>query len=284
MTLPAARALDATLAHGALEGWFLLAGKAVSLELRGGEESWPLFAPHASPPPKRSGSAGALSLRLRVHPGPPPRFDHLAVQARGDGFLCEGDGLRGEVGPSAATLDVYGGEPALLAALRLCIAVALAADGGLLLHGACVELGGRALAFLGASGAGKTTLSRRLAQAGARPISDEVTAVRGPLVYGHPFPRRLGDGCAPPGGLPLDALGFLAQAPAGQGPARRRLSPREAARALLERVFLPVRSPALLGPVLAAVSRLAESVPAWALTLPDDARAAGCALSLAGGG
>ena len=284
MTQPAARSLDAPQVRGALEGWFLLAGKAVSLELRGGEACWPLFAPHAAQPPARSGSADALSLRLRVHPGPPPRFDHLMVQARGDGFFCEGDGLRGEVGPAAATLDVYGGEPALLAALRLCIAVALAADGGLLLHGACVEVEGRALGFLGASGAGKTTLSRRLALAGARPISDEVTAARGPVVFGHPFPRRLGDGCTPARGLPLDALGFLAHAPAGEAPSRRRLSEREAARALLERVFLPVRSPALLGPVLSAVSQLAESVPAWALTLPDDARAAACALSLSGGG
>ena len=284
MTPLAARPLPAEPAGGARGASLLLAGLPVALELHGGEAPWALFAPHLAPPPPRSGREPELSLRLRVHPGPPPRFDHLVVEARGDGFFCEGDGLRGEVGPDDATLDVYGGEPALLAALRLCVAVALAARGGLLLHGACAEVGGRALCFPGASGAGKTTLSRRLALGGARPISDEVTAVRGAAVFGHPFPRRLGDGCTPVRGLRLEGLGFLAHAAAGAGPARRRLSPREAARALLDRVFLPVRTSSLLEPVLAAVSELAASVPAWALSLPDDARAAACALTLAGGG
>src|SRR5207253_5304511 len=107
--------------------------------------------------------------------------------------------------------------------------------GGLLLHGACVERNGAAHAFLGESGAGKTTLARAL---GARVISDEVTCVRSGRVYGHPFTSRLGDGTAPDHGLPLASITFLSQASRTR---RESLSRAEAARRILKRVFLPFK-------------------------------------------
>jgi hypothetical protein len=126
-------------------------------------------------------------------------------------------------------------------------------------------------------------------------ISDEVTAVLVPVVdlvtdsvtesapratvHGHPFPRRLGDGLAGPG-LPLGALGFLSHAPAGAAPSATPLSPAAVARALLARVFLPVRSPALVAAALASCERLAAAAPGFALALSDDDRAAECVLSL----
>ena len=275
----------------ALRGRYSLAGLTVLLELRGGEEAWARLAPHQLRAPEAEATAGAPAgasdevptALLRAFPGPAPKFEHLTIETRGQGFVCEGDGLRGEISASHADLDVYGGEPALLAALRLCCSIWLATRGGLLLHGACIEPapGGRALSLLGPSGVGKTTVSRRLQAAGARVISDEVTAVRGARLFGHPLARRLGDGLTGSAGLPLAALGFLSQSAPGAEPSVRPLSQREAARALLLRVFLPALTPALLAGALGTCERLAATVPAFAVSIPDDARAVRCALSLA---
>jgi hypothetical protein len=264
----------------------LLAGLPVDLALDGCAESFAALEQHRDRHPS---AQPPFSLELRAHPGLPPKLDHLSVVQRGEALHCDGDGLRGEVAASAASLDVFGGPPALFAALRLCAALWLAPRGGLLLHGACVEpaAGGWALALLGQSGAGKSTVSRRLALLGARVISDEVTAVRlssghgaAARVHGHPFPRRFGDGLAPPEGLPLAALGFLSQAAPGAVCAARAVTPAAAARALLARVFLPVRSPALVAAALDSCERLAQAAPAFALSLTDDDRAAACALGL----
>ena len=61
--------------------------------------------------------------------------------------------------------------------LRIVHTLALAPQGGLLLHAASVVRRGRALVFAGASGAGKTTLSR-LAPNGTAVLTDEVSYVR----------------------------------------------------------------------------------------------------------
>lgn len=45
------------------------------------------------------------------------------------------------------------------------------------LHGSAVAIGGRAVGFLGASGAGKSTMGLLLARAGAQPISDDTLPV-----------------------------------------------------------------------------------------------------------
>ena len=270
-----------------------LAGLPVALALDGCPESFAALELHR----ERDLTEPAFSLSLRAFPGLPPKLDHVAFEQRGEALFCDGDGLRGEVAASWASLEVFGGEPALFAALRLCCALWLAPRGGLLLHGACVEPapGGRALALLGQSGAGKSTVSRRLGQGGARVISDEVTAVRVPAsgdlrgggpgavarVHGHPFPRRLGDGLAPPGGLPLCALGFLSHAPAGHASEATALAPAAAARALLSRVFLPVRSPALVAAALDSCERLGAATPAFAISLSNDGQAAECVLAAA---
>lgn len=54
------------------------------------------------------------------------------------------------------------------------MAHALAADGHGSLHASAVETGGRAIAFIGPSGRGKTTLAALLCGAGARSVSDDV--------------------------------------------------------------------------------------------------------------
>jgi hypothetical protein len=57
------------------------------------------------------------------------------------------------------------------------LAHALAADGLLALHASAVELGGRALAIVGPSGTGKSTLAALLCAAGARLVADDVLRV-----------------------------------------------------------------------------------------------------------
>jgi hypothetical protein len=57
------------------------------------------------------------------------------------------------------------------------IAKLLALDGYCVLHASAVELDGRAIAFIGSSGAGKTTLAAMCANAGARIVTDDVLRV-----------------------------------------------------------------------------------------------------------
>jgi hypothetical protein len=57
------------------------------------------------------------------------------------------------------------------------LAVALALKGCCVLHGSAVEVGGRALAFVGASGMGKTTVAAMFCVAGARLVTDDVLRV-----------------------------------------------------------------------------------------------------------
>jgi hypothetical protein len=72
------------------------------------------------------------------------------------------------------------------------LATALQLAGVPLLHGCAVEVGGRAIVVLGASGAGKSTVAAALVAAGHALLSDDVAAVEpgtAPLV--HPGAARL---------------------------------------------------------------------------------------------
>ncbi len=61
--------------------------------------------------------------------------------------------------------------------LRIVVAYALLARGGVLVHAAGVADGDRARVFFGVSGAGKTTLSRLARAAGQRILSDDMVAL-----------------------------------------------------------------------------------------------------------
>ena len=98
--------------------------------------------------------------------------------------------------------------------IRIVHTLALASEGGLLLHAASAIRNGSAFLFPGRSGAGKTTLSR-FAPADVCLLSDEVSYVRRSgdtfVAWGTPFTGELGT----PGAnrsAPLKALCFLRQA------------------------------------------------------------------------
>ena len=155
--------------------------------------------------------------------------------------------------------------------LRIVHTLALAPEGGLLLHAASVVHDGRALVFAGASGAGKTTLSR-LAPEGTAVLTDEVSYVRregnGYVAHGTPFAGELArpgeNACAP-----LAAVYLLHHADETKVES---VSPAEAARAILSNVLFFAEDPALVKSVFAAAIELAGRVPVRRLGFVPDGR------------
>lgn len=100
---------------------------------------------------------------------------------------------------------------------RVLTAYRLLEQGGVLVHGAAVAQGGRAVLALGRSGAGKTTFSRQALERGADVLSDDLNALRrtaaGTVVEKLPFTGDLGDSSAPAGPFPLAALLRLEKSP-----------------------------------------------------------------------
>lgn len=178
--------------------------------------------------------------------------------------------------------------------------LALSHRGRLVLHGSAVVIDGRAVAFVGPGGAGKSTLTASLAAGGAAVLADDalVTGADGaaatihasypalrlwpdaaagvgggaaPPVAGYTEKRRLGRG---------EGLAFVADAApiarlyvVGPRAARRpridALSKREAVMALLTHSYVLDTSAAeRLGEQLNAACRLVDAVPVRALTYP----------------
>jgi hypothetical protein len=104
------------------------------------------------------------------------------------GVLTVRDGRRIELTP----LSGVSARTVRLTLLGPAMAALLHQRGFLLLHASVVEMGGRAIAFLGESGSGKSTLAAALHSRGHRLVADDVAAVRlgstGPEVYAA-FPQ-----------------------------------------------------------------------------------------------
>jgi len=236
----------------------VLALAGLRIELHGAEPPWLL-------PFRRSGR-GELQLRLAVRDAPAPAELGGPLVAASMGAV-RGDGLRGFIGARCAELEVFGG--ALLPALRLVVAAWGAPRGIVLLHGACVVHRGAAHAWLGPSGAGKTTLSR-LALAhlpGAAIVSDEVAAVGSGRAFAHPFHGAIEGARLADEGVPLASIAFLEH-----GLVTRAAPVARPGREIVRRVFAPLRDAAALRATLRAVDALA-SIPARRLSFAPDASA-----------
>jgi hypothetical protein len=155
--------------------------------------------------------------------------------------------------------------------LRIVHTLALAKQGGFLVHAASAIRNGKAFLFSGVSGAGKTTISR-LAPPDATLLTDEISYVRrvgdGYVAYGTPFAGEL----AEPGEnvqAPIATLFFLEQGP------ENRIedvgSASVAARALLRNILFFAHDSELVDQVFASGLDFVQRVAVKRLTfLPDE--------------
>ena len=169
-------------------------------------------------------------------------------------------------------------------------------------HASAVEIGGRAVAFVGATGAGKTSLAVQLVARGAGFVTDDVLALslEGDMVRAHPgagiasvrraerdaMPRdrwaALGDVLGEsektyvalpraPDDLPLGALYFLARGDSSEPETLPALDPR----LLLASTFvLGVQTPERLRTQLDVCAAVASDVPAFRLPVAPGVGAA----------
>ncbi len=156
--------------------------------------------------------------------------------------------------------------------LRIVHTLALAKQGGFLVHAASAIRNGKAFLFSGVSGAGKTTISR-LAPRDATLLTDEISYVRragdGYVAYGTPFAGEL----AEPGEnvqAPIETLFFLEQGPENRIEAVG--SPSVAARALLRNILFFAHDAELVDQVFASALDFVQRVPVKRLTFLPDGR------------
>ncbi len=149
--------------------------------------------------------------------------------------------------------------------VEVCLVTRLARDGGLLLHaaGLWTEQGG--LAFTGASGAGKSTISDFYAARGARVLSDERVILRvaegATQVFGTPWPgagRHARNQHSPLTGLFCIRHGE-------DGHLLRRMPPSTVVPFILQQCFLPHWNRAAMDGTLAFLGALLKTVDCFEL-------------------
>lgn len=246
----------------------------VHVERSAGPASLPRDATRLTP----SGS----ELVVDHHPEAGYRF-----QAPGHGdHLLSADGRRASSQPPE---EVGWGWSRLFQGQVLPTAAAL--QGLTLLHASAVSVGGGAVALIGGSGVGKSSLAHHLRLGGAGHLTDDVAAVSFDAgeVMCHPGPglavlppEELGPPGeepedeherfvrleAAPGGAPLRAMVFIRRGGTGMEPALTALRPADP-RLLLAASFAPhLPAPGHQARELEGAGRLATSVPCLELTVP----------------
>jgi len=135
-----------------------------------------------------------------------------------------------------------------------------AALGRLVLHASATEIRGAVVGFIGESGAGKSTLARSLADGGHALAGDDLLPVRFTPTAASPVGHHLS---------PLRSL-FLLNRTGTRDVRSERREPLQALRALIENGFGEHGDPDAWAFQFDAYHRLAEAVPVFTLTIPDD--------------
>lgn len=155
--------------------------------------------------------------------------------------------------------------------LRIVHSLALAEEGGFLVHAASALRNGRAYLFAGASGAGKTTISRS-APGDATILSDEVSYVRRKephyAAWGTPFAgelARVGTNVS----APIDTLFFLVQGPVNRVEPVGQLA---AARELMRHILFFAHDPEAVHRVFLGALQFVSRIKAARLICTPDKR------------
>jgi hypothetical protein len=157
------------------------------------------------------------------------------------------------------------------AVLRIVHTLALARQGGFLMHSASAIRNGKAFLFAGVSGAGKTTISR-LAPRDATLLTDEISYVRKRdtdyTAFGTPFTgelAKLGENVS----APIAELYLLAQ---GLENRIDPMPPADAARGILANILFFAEQEELVHSIFDSAFEFAQRVPVSKLTFAPDAR------------
>ncbi len=201
------------------------------------------------------------------------RHTEVTVRREAGRWLMQRADFRAEWDPASriATIEQLANPYSMDCVLRIVHTLALAQQGGFLLHAASAIRNGRAFLFAGVSGAGKTTISR-FAPPDATLLTDEMSYVRergeGYIAFGTPFVgelTKLGENTS----APIAALYLLAKGN------ENRIDPipvTEAGRELLTNVLFFASDPELVQHVFQTACDFVQRVPTYRLTFVPDAR------------
>jgi type II secretory pathway predicted ATPase ExeA len=155
---------------------------------------------------------------------------------------------------------------AVARAVRFAVQPALLDAGWLLLHASSVRLEGGVHLFLAPSGTGKTTLARRLAQAGATLLGDEVALVTPGHAGVFPLQPLAGDAALL---APLAAVHVLRQG----APSSTPLTHARAAAELLAQTMVYETGAVAMERSFDLAVKMASHTPAFTTHIPNDYRA-----------
>jgi pimeloyl-ACP methyl ester carboxylesterase len=222
-----------------------------------------------------------LSIGVERSPEPLPPRAGTTVESLGRGaYRVAGAAVEGalQLGAPTSAEACVADDLGLAQILSLCLSLALPGEGALLLHADAVAVGGRAVAFLGPSGTGKSTAAERLVEeVGAVRLSMDRTVLEtsgasGPAVATMPAVHHPELGPGRPARVPLVALVAPRRA-AGESPPRARaLGPLDATTTLLRSAIVPGGSGLPGQAVLETAARIVARIPvlevAWRLDRP----------------
>lgn len=195
----------------------------------------------------------------------------LRGAAPGGAWALDAAGCRGWLAADgrAAAIELDVDASAVAAALvRRVLPFASTLQGGTVLHGAALLLPDGVHVFVGESGAGKSTLAAALAALRIPLVADDLTPCR---ADGDDVEVAL-PASAPAGAAraPLAGVHFLARSRACARASFSALSRAQCVAQLLRNGFSELAAPAIWARQFAAYTRIAQRVPAFALTVPDD--------------